>query len=433
MNIIRGNNGSGKSTIIELIYYVLGADHLSWKEESLKCDYVLALIEISGNIITLRRDITQDGKPPIQIFWGTVENIDATSWEVYSMRRSEIKESFSQVMLRLLDIPDADDDTSLTMHQLLRILYIDQITQTNLLMRYESFDTPIIREAVSKTLMGAYDMQLFRDEIELKAKQKEYENYKMEIDRIKYILKENGSNLSIEELRKKINENIDRIQKITRSLSDEMQASLWNIPTRKEGDNVAIDGVFKDMNNAKDELIKSNQKPNSLNCDIIDSEEFIADLKQRDIDLSNSIAMREYLPTLEIKYCPVCLNPVSSNPDDEKCPLCKQEISENTLVANALRLKNELNFQIKESQELLRKKKEDISSLKSHITNLKNKISDIQRQIDNYPIEVEPTVQKERDDSQFLKGQLSKEIEYLNREIAFQEKIQEDYRISSIV
>jgi energy-coupling factor transporter ATP-binding protein EcfA2 len=429
MNIIRGNNGSGKSTIIELIYYILGADHLDWKEEALKCDYVLALIEISGNTITLRRDITKEGKPPIQIFWGFVENIDATSWEVYSMRRSETRESFSQVMLRHLNIPDADDDMNLTMHQIFRVLYIDQITQANLLMRPENFDTPIIREAVSRTLMGAYDMQLFRDEIELKEKQREHKNYKMEIDRLKYILNENGSNLSIEELRKKINENTDRIQKITRVLSEDIQTSLWNVSTRKKDDNIAIDGVFKEMNSAKDKLIKLNQEFDSINYDIIDSEDFIADLKQRDIDLSNSIAMREYLPTLEIKYCPVCLNPVSSNSDDEKCPLCKQEISGNTLVANALRLKNELNFQIKESQLLLRKKKKDFSSLKSKIVNLKNKISNIQRQIDNYSIEVEPTAQKERDDSQFLKGQLSKEIEYLNREIAFQEKIQEDYRI----
>jgi hypothetical protein len=430
LNIIRGNNGSGKSTIIELIYYILGADHLDWEEEALKCDYVLALIEISGNAITLRRDITQEGKPPIQIFWGTVENIEATSWEIYSMKRSETKESFSQVMLRLLDIPDADADTSLTMHQLLRILYIDQMTQTNLLMRSESFDTQVIREAISQTLMGAYDMRLFRDEMELKAKQKDYENYKKEIENLKYILKENGTNLSIEELRKKINENIERIQKITRSLSEDTKSSLSHISTsHKKDDDIVIDKIFKEMNDTKEELIELNQKSNSLNCDIIDSEDFIADLKQRDIDLSNSIAMREYLPTLKVKYCPVCLNPISSNPNEEKCPLCKQEIAENTLVTNALRLKNELYFQIKESQLLLQKKKADISSLESQIKIMKNKISDIQRQIDNYSIEVEPTLQKERDDSQFLKGQLSKEIEYLNREIIFQEKIQEDYRI----
>jgi predicted nucleic acid-binding Zn-ribbon protein len=429
MNIIRGNNGSGKSTIIELIYYILGADQLDWKEEALRCDYVLAVIEISGNIATLRHEISKEGIPPIQVFWGEIEDENVTSWEVYSMRRSEGKESFSQVMLRLLNIPDANDDTSLTMHQLLRILYIDQITQTNLLMRHENFDPPIIREAVSKTLMGAYDMQLFRDEMELKSKQKDYENHKMEIEKLRYILKENGSNLSIDELKNRINKNLDRIQKITQSLSVDMQKSLRTISTRKENHDTVIDGIFKEMNNAKDELIKRNREFNSINYDIIDSEDFIDDLKQRDIDLSNSIAMREYLPTLDVKYCPVCLNMISSNLDNGKCPLCKQAISENTLVVNALRLKNELNFQIKESQLLLQKKKENIESLKIQIASLKNKIAYLQRQIDNYSIEIDTTVQKERDDSQFLNGQLSKEIEYLNREIVFQEKIQEDYRI----
>ncbi|GMO25055.1 MAG: ATP-binding protein [Termitinemataceae bacterium] len=429
MNIIRGNNGSGKSTIIELIYYVLGADHLDWKEEALKCDYVLAEIEISGSVVTLRREIKKESKQSIQISWGNIEEVKETSWGVYSMRRSEVKESFSQVMLRHLNIPDVEDDTNLTMHQLLRVLYIDQITQTNLLMRYEGFDSIIRREAVSKTLMGAYNTQLFRDEIELKERQNNYEMYKIEIDRLQYFLRENGSNLPIEELRKKINENLERIQKITLSLSEDMQNSLRSTSARKKKDDTAIDKIFKEMKDAKEELIKLNDKYNSINYDIIDSEDFIADLKQRDIDLANSIAMREYLPTLAVKYCPVCLNPVSPDSDDEKCPLCKQELSENTLVTNALRLKNELNFQIKESQSLLQKKKDETESLKSHIFNLKNKISYFQTQVDNYSIEVEPTVQKERDDSQFLKGQLSKEIEYLNREIAFQEKIQEDYRI----
>ena len=63
LNIIRGQNGSGKSTIVELIYYILGADSINWKEEALKCDYVLGEFEISKQKITIRRDIIKDGKP----------------------------------------------------------------------------------------------------------------------------------------------------------------------------------------------------------------------------------------------------------------------------------------------------------------------------------------------------------------------------------
>jgi AAA15 family ATPase/GTPase len=208
LNIIRGQNGSGKSTIIELIYYVLGADHLDWKEESLKCDYVLAEFEISNQTLTLRREINKDKQQPISIFWGKIEDSSATTWQVYSLKRSSERNSFSQIILRALDIPDNDDNFSITMHQLLRVLYIDQMSPANLLLRPENFDTYAIREAVVKTLMGAYNLSLFRMINELKAKQTEYDNYKAEIDKLKYILKENGTDLSIDELKSKIFENI---------------------------------------------------------------------------------------------------------------------------------------------------------------------------------------------------------------------------------
>jgi energy-coupling factor transporter ATP-binding protein EcfA2 len=170
LNIIRGQNGSGKSTIIELIYYVLGADHIDWKEEALKCDYVLAEIEIDNQTLSLRREINIEGKRPVYIFWGKINDATTTSWEVYSMKRSAEKESFSQVLFRALDIPDSDSDVNLTMHQILRIIYTDQLSPVNVLMRPEPFDSIIIREAISKTLMGAYNIQLLIDENELKKK-----------------------------------------------------------------------------------------------------------------------------------------------------------------------------------------------------------------------------------------------------------------------
>jgi len=112
INIIRGQNGSGKSTIIELIYYVLGADHIDWKEEALKCDYVLAEIKISDHILSLKREINIDGKPPIYLSWGNIEDSTVSSWEVYSMKRSAERESFSQVIFRTLNIPDSNENTS---------------------------------------------------------------------------------------------------------------------------------------------------------------------------------------------------------------------------------------------------------------------------------------------------------------------------------
>jgi predicted nucleic acid-binding Zn-ribbon protein len=190
-----------------------------------------------------------------------------------------------------------------------------------------------------------------------------------------------------------------------------------------------LDKIFKDISSAKKELVGLIQKQNSLNYDIFDSENFIDELKQKNIDLTNSIAMRTYLPLLELTYCPMCLNPITPTEDKNICPICQKTLSKNDLTLNALRLKNELAFQIKESESLLAKKKVEVDKLKSNIAMEKKNIAFLQTKIDSYAISVQTTEQKERDASLFLKGNLSKEIEYLNRELSFQEKVNDDVRI----
>ena len=426
LNIIRGQNGSGKSTIIELVYYVLGADRIEWKEEALKCDYVIAEIEINNHILSLKREIKPESISPLYVFWGKIDDATITSWEVYSMRRSIERESFSQIMLRALNIPDSNENNSLTMHQILRILYIDQLSPVNLLMRPEPYDPTSLREAVSKTLMGAYDIQLLEDESELKRKRNDMEKYESEIKNISYIIRENNFNLSINDVRKKINENIERIKKIDINITNINQEKIEQTVSKN---NTKINDLFKHIKKAKDKYITLNENINSITYDIIDSENFIKELKQRIIDINNSISIREFLPKLHISFCPVCLNPIDNDINENVCPLCKKSISENDLTSNALRLKNEIAFQLKESVIIIENKKQTLDKLKTEISTISKQISLLQTEIDSYSITIETTEQKERDELLFIKGNLSKEIEYLNKELIFQERLKEDNRI----
>jgi hypothetical protein len=427
LNIIRGQNGSGKSTIMELLYFALGADHIDWKEEALKCDFVLAEIEINHYLLTIKREINKECRSHLYLFWGTIEEASISlTWELYSMRRSSEKESFSQVMLRALSIPDSGENDNLTMHQILRVLYLDQLSPANLLMRPEQFDPSTMREAVFKTLMGAYNIQLLNDEKRYKETKQSIDHYKSEIESIQYILKHSKSTTSIEELRNKISDNIDRIKRIDLSLSENNQREIRN--EIKKIDLIPSD-IFKEMKDAKEMIINLTDRHSSFTSDVIDSENFIAELQQRTIDLDNSISMRNYLPKLTISYCPICLNPIEDSNDDNTCPLCKKNISENSLTTNILRLKNEIAFQIKESKNLLVEKQKQIEIIKSDISKIKKRIELLQSQIDSYSVTVETTEQQKRDNASFLKGNLSKEIEYLNNELLLQEHLKEDIRI----
>jgi hypothetical protein len=275
LNIIRGQNGSGKSTIMELLYFALGADHIDWKEEALKCDFVLAEIEINHYLLTIKREINKERRSHLYLFWGTIEEASISlTWELYSMRRNSEKESFSQVMLRALSIPDSGENDNLTMHQILRVLYLDQLSPANLLMRPEQFDPSTMREAVSKTLMGAYNIQLLNDEKRYKETKQSIDQYKSEIDSIQYILKHSKSTMSIEELRNKISDNIDRIKRIDLSLSENNQREIRN--EIKKIDLIPSD-IFREMKDAKEMIINLTDRHSSFTSDVIDSENFIAE------------------------------------------------------------------------------------------------------------------------------------------------------------
>jgi DNA repair exonuclease SbcCD ATPase subunit len=55
LNIIRGHNSTGKSTIANFIFFALGGEFTDWLPEAASCDYVIAEIEINGANITLKR------------------------------------------------------------------------------------------------------------------------------------------------------------------------------------------------------------------------------------------------------------------------------------------------------------------------------------------------------------------------------------------
>src|SRR4051812_15366009 len=70
VNIVRGENSSGKSTIMELLAYALGSELRYWKREALLCDYTIAEVAINGTAVTLRRTINDSKLNALDIYWG---------------------------------------------------------------------------------------------------------------------------------------------------------------------------------------------------------------------------------------------------------------------------------------------------------------------------------------------------------------------------
>src|SRR6185437_7974467 len=101
VNVIRGENSSGKSTILNFIFYGLGGDLSEWSETALLCNRVTLEVRINGSAATLSRDISKQTGQPMEIFGGSYEEslvAPRAEWVRYPYRRSSSLESFSQAL-----------------------------------------------------------------------------------------------------------------------------------------------------------------------------------------------------------------------------------------------------------------------------------------------------------------------------------------------
>lgn len=100
VNIIRGSNGGGKTTIVESIIYVLGGDIKTKKDEFKLCDYVYAQFKINGETLTFKRAIEEEGFPPISICEASFEKCynEPDVWTRYPNRRTSQQKSYSEII-----------------------------------------------------------------------------------------------------------------------------------------------------------------------------------------------------------------------------------------------------------------------------------------------------------------------------------------------
>jgi DNA repair exonuclease SbcCD ATPase subunit len=64
VNIIHGENGSGKSTIMDFMFYALGGEGIEWKEHAALCDAVTAEVQMNDSVLTLRREVSTERQRP---------------------------------------------------------------------------------------------------------------------------------------------------------------------------------------------------------------------------------------------------------------------------------------------------------------------------------------------------------------------------------
>lgn len=371
VNIIRGENGSGKSTIADFIFYVLGGEYEDWKEAARLCDEVQAEIETSRGTLTLRREVSTK-LTPIKVYFGQLEQAAAHSldgWETFPIRRQANRESFSQVLFRSLMIPEAQSEgaSNITMHQIMRLLYSDQRTPSTRLFRFEPFDTQNIREAVGDLVCGISGYEMYEINLKLRALDGEFD-----------------------EVSRKLSSLIEALPADNQLISPEIiNTTISNLTAEKEAIAEAIENVdtlidqnetrdfLKQRQSAHEALVKQKKKISDVQAAISTLELELAELSEFLQFLGeavNKVALAEKtqsaIGSIEFTQCPACLADLKGMDDAHTCNVCGSPTDPSADKSKYNQIRLDLEIQIRESNQLVSEKNVSLSKSEQELRRL---------------------------------------------------------------
>lgn len=428
VNIIRGENSSGKSTITDMIFYVLGGENVEWTDEAASCDWVFAEIELPDYTLSLRREISKDPLS-IAVCEGCLSDTlsSDSGWSHYGRQRSATKESFSQFMFEKLGLPETRSDDSranVTMYQILRLIYADQNTDSTSIFRRERqpfADRQDVRRSVGEMLLGIDDLRGHELRFEYIQASKLLSQKKARLDSLEEAAVKTDPNFAL-------NQYSDMIGNAERQL-DNIQKQIEHLSAKQpENETVAGSGEIKRIRALEESLkdldktiSKIRNSTGSLSMQMADSDVFIASLES---DLSGLLAANEtraIVGEISLRFCPLCLAELAEA-EDSHCPLCKAGLSSDRMMQGRLRFEQELKHQIAESKRLNLNRKEELTRLESQLRAGQNKrkmVLDERRSLVVPVTDVDPKV------SSLYKqqGYITRLVEDLKRLEALQEEL----------
>lgn len=325
-NIIRGGNSTGKSSVMDLLFFGLGGDFTAWQPEPGSCDTVIVEAWFNGESAVLRRDITAKKGQPMWIFYGAMDDALTTTdgWMRYGFARSDDRESYSQALFRLLDLPDimAADESNLTMHQLLRILYVDQLTPVTRIFRFEHFDTPQRRQAVGDLMLGAYDGRIYSLQLALRDKEREFDKISGDLSNLYRVLGRSGESLTLEYIEEVESNLRSKLAQIEARIEELRRADARSLEIAKELHSGIIDTLRGDIAKLSNQIDKLRSEVSELEFSIEDSKNLVKELSKNLRQLSDGHATGVALGGLSFAFCPACYALVEES-DGEACHLCK--------------------------------------------------------------------------------------------------------------
>jgi uncharacterized Zn finger protein (UPF0148 family) len=358
VNIIRGQNGSGKSTIADFIFYVLGGDTEDWKDAASQCDEVQAEVTTPNGSLTIRRNVHAKHSP-ISTYFGSMEDAaqrGLNGWEQFPLKRSSSNTSFSQVMFKSIGLPEARSEgaSNITMHQLLRLCYSDQRTPASRLFRFEQFDTQVMREAVGDLIVGLDDFDLYELGLEMRAASKEVESLRSKLNGLLKSLPADRAYHSADSIRAIMGDIASEKNRLLKEVANVDRLVQYDTVKEHLRERQKVQARLTKEGEA---ITSLEYKVSVLQFEIRELEDFhgyLGDLLSR-LDVTDKAA--KAIGTVSFSHCPACGEPLSSTETTDRCALCHAPSNFEKEKSQYNRIRIDVELQLRETRQLLVSKK----------------------------------------------------------------------------
>lgn len=369
VNIIHGSNGSGKSTLADFLFFGLGGDLREWKPYASRAEAVMLQLATPQGVLTTRRYVSNDGTRPMDIFFGPMDealNASTELWQCYPYTRPDHGYSFSQILFRAIGLPEAISDgaSNLTMHQILRLLYVDQLTPIQRIFRVDRWDTWQTRQAIGELLAGIGGYELYDRQIQLRETEKKHKDVSTALNNLMAIASGYGEQILVEHIESGIlSASTERTELLAaiETLSDEDDD-----PAAAQALKVARADALRHFRTSRRRVVDLTDAIETLEYEIADADAFLVHLAESLRDFDDAAATFVALGRLDFAYCPSCFTPVRTKQEGH-CQLCDERQDHGAQDSRTLAVRLDLQMQLRESTALQEDRRNELATMTARL------------------------------------------------------------------
>lgn len=433
VNVIDGENASGKSTLFKLLYHGLGGTIAPplWTDAALRCDQVIVELGVGEGLLTTIRRVESRPSLPVLVCPGSMDDALANrtieDWSEYPYARSENKQSFSQLIFSLLGWVEAYSESGdfITLNQFLRAHYADQESPATSVIRYEdNFDKTTTRESIGNFLLGGNDPQLANLERQLRDLESEYAKTSGATSAgVQLIGGEfDALNLpAIQQQRENFETELAVLEGFTRALMDQALQPI----TAKDVDRDVLRDISRRISELKRQLSDRRDAAAQLRFEIQDSDLFIATLSNRIRYLTEASTAAGEFGLIPLDFCPACGTGVTDDGDPESCYLCKSAIGEEPAERRLFSMVNASQSQIEQSLRLQKNRRTNLDKIHKEIASLERDLDASAADLEQQQASVVSSAQAELASSQTRIGFIRSELARLRRDESIIQRLQD--------